>query len=146
MPLSLLAIALLVLLPVAWFVGLADEHEPLRCTTPSAGMANSIESIMNDHRTHLENVQVVDAHDLHYESLYYDSGKVYVDDVYVGVGTWGTNYMDSPGFRPGSQNRRWYSVRPVNALAKAISTDPFGLRSPNENKAARFSQHCVTAS
>ena len=83
-------------MPVVRFVSLADEHEPLVCRTPSDGMTHIIQSTMRDQRTNVEQLQGVavphgDA------GASFDSGNVYVDDVYVGVGTWWANFIDMPG-------------------------------------------------
>ncbi len=137
--------ALLVVLPVAWFVQIFSAHEDLHCTTASAGTAAAIDSLMRDHRTHVENVQLVDARDSGFENLVFDSGNVYVDDVFVGVGTWGANVGDFVGFR-GWDRRQAYSMQPVNDLARAVSNGVGGLKPPTKHRAVTFSQHCVTGS
>jgi len=140
-PLSLLGIALLVALPLAWFVHLADEHTPLKCTTPSENVTHIIDSTMRDHRTHVENVRGVGVP--HGDTgASFDSGRVYVDSVYVGVGTWWANFFDIAGGELG----QYGVLQPVNELAQAVSVNQFSYAPPKENKAARFSQHCVPGS
>jgi hypothetical protein len=140
-PLSLLAIALVVAVPIVWFVHLANEHTPLKCTTPSDGVTHIIDSTMRDPRTHVEHLEGVQV-PLGDTGASFDSGNVYVDDVSVGVGTWWANFFDMPGGKLG----QYGVLQPVNDLAQAVSVDQFSHPPPKENKAARFSQHCVPGS
>jgi hypothetical protein len=138
-PLSLLAMALLVVVPVAWFAHAAGQPTSLRCTTAGQNTATAIDSIMRDARTHVEAVHAVAvAHGDTGGS--FDSGDVYVDDVYVGVGTWFANFDDLTRGALTPQE----VLQPVNALAQAVSVNQFPFSPPKENGAARFSQHCVT--
>jgi hypothetical protein len=139
--LPFLAIAALVVLPVAWFVHLAGEREPLQCTAPSPGVATAIDSIMRDQRTHVEGVQSVDV-PYGDTGASFDSGNVYVDDVFVGVGTW----IDHGGVGPDGDLGRYGVVQPVDDLAQAVAVNRYDFAPPKANRAARFSQHCVNGS
>ena len=132
--------ALLVALPVAWLVHITGEHEPLTCTAVGQGTTIAIDSIMRDQRTHVEGVQgVAVPHGDTGGS--FDSGDVYVDDVYVGVGTWFANFGDLHG-----ELDRYTVLQPVNELAQAVSANQYDFPPPKEDGAARFSQRCVTGS
>jgi len=138
---SLVAMALVIVVTVAWFLHLAKEHTALVCQAPSQNVTHLIDSIMRDPRTHVEGVQGVRVpHGDTGGSV--DSGKVYVDDVYVGVGTWWANFYDIAGGTLG----QYGVLQPVNDLAKAVSVNEFSYPVPNEGKAASYSQHCVTSS
>ena len=140
MPRALVAMAVLIVLPVLWFLHLANEQAPLVCKTASHNVLNVIDSTMRDPRTHVEGVQgVAVSHGDTGGSL--DSGKVYVDDVYVGVGTWFANFTDVPGGTLG----QYGVLQPANDLAKAVSVNEFSFPVPNESRAARYSEHCVAA-
>jgi hypothetical protein len=137
---AVVAMALLVALPVLWFVHLANERPPLVCQTSSQNVANVIDSIMRDPRTHVEGAQgVAVPHGDTGGS--FDSGNVYVDDVYVGVGTWFANFTDVPGGTLG----QYGVLQPVNDLAKTVSVNEFSFSAPNGSRAASYSEHCVTA-
>jgi hypothetical protein len=140
MPWALVAMAVLIALPVLWFVHLANEQPPLVCQTSSQNVVNVINSIMRDPRTYVEGVQgVAVPHGDTGGSL--DSGNVYVDDIYVGVGTWFANFTDVPGGTLG----QYGVLQPVNDLAKSVSANEFSFPVPNESRAASYSEHCVTA-
>ena len=137
---ALIATALLMAFPALWFVHLGNEQSPLVCQTSSQNVANVINSIMRDPRTHVEGVQGVGVpHGDTGGSL--DSGNVYVDDIYVGVGTWFANFTDAPGGTLG----QYGVLQPVNDLANAVSVNEFSFPVPNESRAARYSEHCITA-
>jgi hypothetical protein len=136
---ALVAMAVLIALPVLWFVHLANQQQPLACQTSSHNVVNVIDSTMRDARTHVEGVQgVAVPHGDTGGSL--DSGNIYVDDVYVGVGTWFANFTDVPRRTLG----QYGVLQPINELAKAVSVNEFSFAVPNESRAASYSEHCVT--
>src|SRR6185295_17448456 len=97
-----------------------------------------IDSILRDGRTHVEQLQVV-AIPHGDTGASFDSGRVYVDDVFVGVATLWANFRRHARRRPRAVRR----APPVNELAQAISVNRFPSMPPTDSKAARFSQHCV---
>ncbi len=90
--------------------------------------------------------RVVDAGDSRYENLFVTSADVRVDEVFVGIGTWASNFGN---FGPGrflgwrDEARQDYSMVPVNDLAARVSTGAGGLRSPGNIRATAFSRGCV---
>ena len=69
-----------------------------------------------------------------------DSASVYVDGVYVGVGTWFANFGDGSSGKLG----QYGVLQPVNDLADAVSANEFPFAPPNESRAASHSRSCVT--
>jgi hypothetical protein len=81
-----------------------------------------------------------------YYGLFFSSANVRIDGVFVGIGTWASNFRDTGGsghFRGWSRMQRFYSLVPANDLAHAISSNPGDLRDPGMTRAATFSQRCV---
>jgi hypothetical protein len=111
-------------------------------------MAQAIDARMHDPRARVDHAKGVDAEDGRYESLFFTSANVRVAGVFVGIGTWGSNVRDfgSGNFRGWAQTPRYYSVVPVNDLARAISFSPGPLADPGMTRAAQFSQACVSGS
>jgi hypothetical protein len=111
-------------------------------------MAQAIDARMHDPRARVDHVRGVDAEDGRYEGLFFTSANVRVAGVLVGTGTWASNGRDfGPGdFRGWPQTPRYYSLVPVNDLARTISYNGGVLDVPGMTRAARFSQGCVTGS
>lgn len=116
------------------------------CTTPSKSMTQAIDAQMHDARARVGHVQVVEADDTRFESLFFASAKVRVAGVLVGVGTWASNVRDfGPGdFRGWAHTPSYVNLSPVNELAGTISSGR-GVSSmqPGMTRPARFSQSCV---
>lgn len=135
--------ALVVGLPILWFAKVASSIEELHCTTPSRAMAQAINGRMYDHRTRVDHVRVVFAHDDRYENLFFESAEVRVVGVRVGTGVWASSMADFGGghFR-GWKHARYASLLPVNDLARTVSSRWGALSPPGMTHAAKFAQHC----
>ena len=140
---------LVVALMTLWFAQLSSSAElTFTCTTRPRSMTQAIDARMHDPRARVDHLRGVDAEDGRYESLFFTSANVRVAGVFVGIGTWGSNVRDfgSGDFRGWPQTPHYYSVFPVNDLARAISYNPRAMTDPGMTRAARFSQGCVTGS
>ena len=138
-----LAIVALVGLPFVWFTQLDTESDgPFTCTT-GLNMAQVIDAAMRDARVHVDRVRVVESDDDRFESLFLTSARVRAAGVYVGIGTWASNFSGVGG--DPARVTPWPPVVPVNELARAISVRRGSLRSPGMTAAAGASQHCVGA-
>jgi hypothetical protein len=116
------------------------------CTKPSVVMAQAIDARMHDPRTRVDHLRGIDTDGSLYSGLFFSSANVRVDGVFVGIGTWASNFRDFGGsgpFRGWSHVQRYYILIPVNDLAQAISSNPGDLRDPGMTRAATFSQQCV---
>ncbi len=144
-----LAIGLIAAAAVFWFSELAPtDGIKSACITPARSMAQAIEARMHDGRIHVSDVKVVEAHDDRYENLFFTSAKVRVAGVGVGIGTWASNVSDfgAGEFRGWEHTPSYYTLGPVNDLARAISSFTGVLNDPGMTRAARYSQGCTTGS
>jgi hypothetical protein len=122
-----------------------DALGTFACVTPAPSMGQAIDALVRDGQSRVDHVRVVDAHDTRYENLFFVSADVRARGTLSGTGTWAANVVDfGPADFPGwAREHSYYSVVPVNDLAKRISAGHGALRSPGMTPAASFSQSCV---
>jgi hypothetical protein len=145
---GLFGAVLMVALPVFWLVDLpSPQSGRFVCTTPSIAMSQAIDERMRDARVLVSHVRVMAAHDGRYEVLFLVSAQVRASGIFVGFGTWATNFRDlhAPGHRFGGWSREPAAdpLVPVNDLALALSSGVGSLRSPGMTTAARNVQSCA---
>ena len=140
---SVFSAALLIALPAFWYSRLASAGDVrFVCATPSTAMAQAIDARVRDPRLRVDHVRVVEGHDARYENLFLASAEVRAGGVSVGIGTWAANVSDLGSFRGWSRVPTYYSLEPVNDLARTISSGRGDLRSPGMTRAAKASQTC----